>query len=264
MRSGRRSGRLARHGWWLAGAALSICFIVSSAAASAQKNLLNNGDFERGSGNSVDGWRTDGWILTAGTTDYLWIRPENGAPAEVEVLNRAENDARWVQQVSLSGGWYYISAEAKTHGALSFKYGANVSVLEDSIMSASVTGDQDWQRLGLYLKIGPHGADVDVALRLGGYANLTRGEAFFRNASVVKVAGPPADAPYVYDLSTIRKEENPPPIGQPWTLAVTFALLAAGAVLGWRMMQVLPPVTARAKRPQPDAKRAPGKTRKRL
>lgn len=217
---------------------LSMFLMAAPTAVYAQKNLLNNADFRRGAGNSVDGWRTDGWIQTGGTTDYLWIRPQNGEPAQIELFSHHENDARWVQQVSLPGGWYYISAEARTHDALPFKYGANVSVLEDSIMSATLTGDHDWQRLGLYLKIGVRGADVDIALRLGGYASLTRGHAFFRDASLVKVAQPPPGAPYVYDLSAIRKQETPPPIGQPWTLVATFAFLAACAAAGWWMMQV--------------------------
>src|SRR6266571_5768274 len=104
---------------------LGACLIAAPRAAYAEKNLFNNGDFQHGSGNSVDGWRTDGWIQTGGTTDYLWISPQNGEPGQIELVSHSENDARWVQQVSLRGGWYYISAEAKTHGALPFKSGAN-------------------------------------------------------------------------------------------------------------------------------------------
>jgi hypothetical protein len=240
---------------------LGACLIAVPRAAYAAKNLFNNGNFQRGSGNSVDGWRTDGWIQTSGTTDYLWISPQNGEPGQIELVSHSENDARWVQQVSLRGGWYYISAEAKTHDALPFKYGANVSVLEDSITSATLTGDHDWQRVGLYLKIGRHGADVDIALRLGGYASLTRGEAFFRDARVVQVAGPPPGAPYVYDLSAIRKQEMPPPIGQPWSLVATFAFLAACAAAGWWMMQA--PVPVRAQSVRAERRRASRKARRR-
>ena len=42
---------------------------MTPARADVIRNLLVNGDFARGSGDSVDGWRTDAWILTAGTTD---------------------------------------------------------------------------------------------------------------------------------------------------------------------------------------------------
>jgi hypothetical protein len=114
--------------------------------------------------------------------------------------------------------------------------GATVSVLEDGITSADLKGNSDWQKLGLYLKIGPHGADIDVALRLGGYMNLTRGEAFFRNASVVRVEAPPANADHLYDLDVIRQQEVNGPVGRPWTLVVTLILLAVIAVVGWWML----------------------------
>lgn len=226
-----------------------ICAVRSANLADPADNLLNNGSFTRGSGNSVDGWRIDAWILTPGTTDYGWVRPQNNQPAAVELFSRGENDARWVQQLSLKAGWYYISAEVKVQNVPSFKVGANVSVLEDSIMSASITGSHHWQRIGLYLKIGAHGADVDIALRLGGYGSLTRGQAFFRNASVVKIPAPPAATHHVFDLSAIRKAETPPPIGQPWTLVATFALLAGVAVVGWRLMSQ-PPVTVASRAPK--------------
>src|SRR6266849_3964232 len=211
---------------------------VGAAAAHADvaRNLLVNGDFTRGSGDSVDGWRIDAWILTAGTTDYSRIPPHDGQPAELKVFAHRDNDARWAQPLSLGPGWYYISAEARTEGVLTFMVGANVSVLEDGIKSEDLKGTRGWQRLGLYIKIPARGADIEVALRLGGYMNLSRGAAFFRNASVIKVAAPPAGAQYVYDLGEIRKNETTGPIGNPWTLVATFLLFIAIAALGWRML----------------------------
>ncbi len=200
------------------------------------RSLLVNGDFTRGSGDSVDGWRIDAWILTPGTTDYSRIPPRDGEPAELKVFTHRDNDARWAQPLSLGPGWYYISAEARTEGVLTFMVGANVSVLEDGIKSEDLKGTRGWQRLGLYIKIPARGADIEVALRLGGYMNLSRGAAFFRNASVIKVAAPPAGAQYVYDLGEIRKNETTGPIGNPWTLVATFLLFIAVAALGWRML----------------------------
>ena len=217
---------------------LATIFIASPVSAAG--NLLNNGNFSRGSGDSVDGWRTDAWVLSPGTTDYRWMAPHDGEPAAVEVVSHRDNDARWVQGLSLGPGWYHISVEARTHGALPFFTGASVSVLEDGIMSEDLRGTTGWTRLGLYLHVGPHGADVDVALRLGGYMNLTRGQALFRRASVLRIARPPLDATHVFDLEAIRKSETRGPIGHPWTVAATFAALALVALIGWRMM-VEPP-----------------------
>jgi hypothetical protein len=233
-------------------AILAVGLLTVPFRASAGGNLLQNGDFAVGSGDSVDEWRSDAWILTAGTTDYVWMRPQAGHGGEVEVDTHRDNDARWVQQVSLTPGWYYISAEARTVGVQRTFTGANVAVLEDGISSVDLRNDSDWRRLGFYLKIGPQGADVDVALRLGGYMNLTRGRAFFRDARVEQVSGLPAGADRVFDLDEIRKEEVTGPVGHTWTLVVTLIALVLLASVGWRMLDasgMAPAATAdRAKR----------------
>ena len=228
-------------------------------------NLLNNGDLARGSGASCDGWRTDGWILSPSSTSFTWIPPGGGYPGELEVENMRDNDARWSQPLSLSAGWYHISVWARSEDVLQYFTGANISVLEDTIVSADLRGTQPWQKLELYLKIPPYGADVEVALRLGGYANLTRGKAFFRDARVEKVDAPPAGAAHVYDLGAIRKAENPGPIGKRWTLYATFFVLAVVAVTGWRLFIYEPPVAIASEVPRPVVRAeamAPRKRRK--
>ena len=246
--SGRKGGR---RRWLDVLLMLGVLLILGGARPGfADKNLLHNGDFRVGSGTSVDGWRNDAWILTPGTTDYLWIPPHGDQPGEVELFTRRDNDARWVQPLSLGPGWYYMSVDVRTVKALPFFTGASISVLEDGIISADLRGDNDWRRVGLYLKIGPHGSDVDMALRLGGYMNLTRGQAFFRDASVVRIAAPPPGTQYVFDLDAIRKQETSGPIGRPWTLAATALVLLLLAVGGWRLMTVPQVVTAATPAPR--------------
>jgi len=209
-------------------------------AVAASRNLLNNGDLARGSGSSCDGWRNDAWILSPTTTEFTWIPPEAGNPGQLEVNSLRDNDARWVQTMSLSGGWYRMSVWARSEDVLPFFTGANISVLEDGIVSADLRGTKDWHRLELYLKIPPHGADVDVALRLGGYLNLTRGKAFFRNPQVERIDAPPAGADHVFDLGAIRKSETTGPIGEVWTLYATYLALIILAVIGWRLFTFVP------------------------
>lgn len=213
-------------------ATLTITWRVSSAYA-AKPNLLNNGDFARGSGTSCDGWRVDAWTLSATATEFTWIRPSGGQPAEVEIDTHHDNDARWVQTVSLGPGWYYVSAEVRTEKILPFFIGATISVLEDSIMSANLKRTNDWTRLGFYLRVGGQGADVDVALRIGGFMNLNRGKAFFRRASIVRVSTPLPGEQHVFDLEQIRKEEVTGPIGRTWSLIAAFLMLATIAAAGW-------------------------------
>jgi hypothetical protein len=225
-------------------AAVVLAIMAFAMPAHASRNLLNNGDFTSGSGESVDGWRTDAWVLSTGTTEYKWIGPHHGEPAEVTISSRRDNDARWVQGLNLGPGWYHISVEARTRNVLPFFTGASVSVLEDGIMSEDLRGDRDWTPLGFYLRVGRHGADVDVALRLGGYMNLTRGQAWFRRAGVIKIAEPPLNATRVFDLTAIRKTEATGPIGHLWTLVATFVALGAATLAGWQMMTE-PPVQQR-------------------
>jgi hypothetical protein len=244
----------APHTSWFTFALVALSFSMPMQVW-ANINLLNNGDFARGSGDSVDGWRTDAWVLSPGTTDYRWIAPHNGEPGEVELFTHRDNDARWVQGLNLGPGWYYISVEARTIDVLPFFTGATISVLEDGIMSEDLKGTTGWKRIGFYLLVGRHGADIDVAVRLGGYMNLTRGRACFRNARVVRVAAPPPDATRRFDLEAIRKETLHGPIGHPWTLLATFLVLGLTTLMGWRMM-IEPKPRARVARVSRRRKRA--------
>jgi hypothetical protein len=200
----------------------------------AGRNLLSNGDFSHGSGKWPDNWRTGGWKEEPSVTSYDWLH-SSGSEPELIVNNLQANDARWLQTLSLGPGWYYIGAEARTEDVPSNAAGASVSLDEDSINSPDLHGIGDWQRLGFYLKVGPHGADIDVALRLGGFGSLNMERAFFRKASAVKIDALPAAASPVFDLSAIRRGLAAPPVGKPWTLPAAFVLLAILGIVGWNI-----------------------------
>jgi hypothetical protein len=220
-------------------------------------NLLSNGDFSHGSGRSPDDWRTGGWKEDPSVTGYDWLH-SSGSEPELIVNNLRANDARWLQTLSLGPGWYYIGAEARTEDVPSNAAGASVSLDEDGINSPDLHGTGDWQRLGFYLKVGAHGADIDVALRLGGFSSLNTGRAFFRKASAVKIDALPRGASLVFDLSAIRRTLASPPVGRPWTLVAAFVLLAILGIFGWKIYgaaelapakaQPLPPSLPRAER----------------
>jgi len=195
-------------------------------------NLLSNGDFATGSGKSPDNWRTGGWNESPAFTSYDWLHAAGSEP-ELVVTNLQPNDARWLQSLSLGPGWYYIGAEVRTEGIPPSTAGASVSLDEDSINSPDLRDSADWKRLSLYLKVGAHGADIDVALRLGGFGSLNTGRAFFRKARVVKIDALPANAAPLFDLVAVRRSSIAPPVGKPWTLVAVFMLLALTAVIGW-------------------------------
>ena len=239
------------HRHWRVGAiALCAVFIFVALApghAGAAQNLLQNGDFAKGSEDQPDEWRTEAWIQKPDAFVCHWHAPKNG-PAELEVDNLQANDGRWKQPLSLGPGWYQLSVDIRTEDVGAKEDGASISVMEDGINSPDVKGTSGWQRKSLYLKVGAGGADIDVALRVGGFGSLNTGRAFFRNAVLEKIDAPPPNAAPTFDLMAIRKAGEPVPSGSWWSLALTFVVLAAIAVVGWRMFVDAPVVVERKRK----------------
>ena len=215
--------------------AIFLFVVLTPRHAGAAQNLLQNGNFAKGSEDQPDEWRTEAWINKPDAFVCHWHPPQNGSPGELEVNNLQANDGRWMQPLSLGPGWYQLSAEIRTENVGAKEDGASISIMEDGIMSPEVRGTAGWQRVSLYLKVGGKGADVDVALRIGGFASLNTGRAFFRNATLVSIDAPPPNAAPTFDLTSIRKEAAPVPQGSRWSLVLTFAVLIVIAYLGWRM-----------------------------
>ncbi len=210
-------------------ALLAFCI---GAAPTGPADLVLNGDFAKGAGNVPDHWRTGGWLEGPDAASYQWSHPPNG-PGEIEVRNLKPNDARYIQTLTLSEGWFRFSAEIRTEGVPDGKTGASLSILEDGVMSADLHGNNDWKPEQFFVKVGRRGADVELACRLGGYASLNTGRALFRNVKAVGIAAPAVGDGPRFDLDTIRKQAAGPPAGRLWTLIATLIALAALATLGW-------------------------------
>jgi hypothetical protein len=220
--------------------AILLCAMFASvsipcrAVAADQKNLLLNGDFAKGSEDQPDSWRTEAWVNTPDAFQTHW-HSYTDKPSEMEVDNLQPNDGRWMQPLTVPPGWYQLSVDVRTENVGDKESGASISVMEDGIMSADIHGTTNWQRVTLYLKVGGQGADIDVALRVGGFGSLNTGKAFFRNASMIAIDAPPPSATPTYDLLAIRQQGAPVPIGSPISLVVTFLALAGVAWAGWRI-----------------------------
>src|ERR1700674_2283847 len=140
-----------------------------------------------------------------------------------------------MQSLSLGAGWYYFSVDARTVDVGSKEAGATLSVMEDGITTQELKGTAGWTRIGLYLKVGGMGADIEMALRLGGYSSLNTGHALFRDEKLHVGPRPPHNAEHVFDLDAIRKASQAQPIGRPWTLVVVFMILGGAAYYGWQL-----------------------------
>ncbi|HXN85150.1 MAG TPA: hypothetical protein VN867_03720 [Candidatus Binataceae bacterium] len=227
-------------------AIIVVTILAISPRVVASGELLLNGDLSKGSGDQPDVWRTEAWVNEPSTVSFNWTHPPNGGPGELEVNATKPDDARWMESLSLTPGWYYFSAEIRTEDVASQNTGATISIMEDGIVSQDLKGTTNWTRVGLYLKVGKKGADVEVALRVGGFASLNTGRAFFRNVSGIQVDAPPTGVPQIYDLDTIRKAAEPTPIGSPISLVLTYLLLLGVAYAGWYLFAMEPPKISRA------------------
>ena len=234
--------------WNFGAIALSAIFILIAltSQAGAAQNLLVNGDFAKGSEDQPDNWRTEAWINKPEGFVTHWHHPGTD-PGEMEVNNLQANDGRWMQPLQLAPGWYQMSVDIRTENVGAKESGASISVMEDGIMSPEVKGTSGWQHEALYLKVGGHGADIDVALRVGGFGSLNTGRAFFKNARVEKIDAPPPNAAPTYDLMAIRKAGEPVPSGSWWSMVLTFVMLATIAIVGWGMF-VDAPIVVEPKR----------------
>ncbi len=194
--------------------------------------------------------RTTGAPRHGSTTRTRWPSTGrvrlNGGSGELEVNAMKGDDARWMQSLSLTPGWYYMSVDIRTEDVGQNNTGANMSVMEDRIMSPELKGTTGWTREGLYMRVGKKGADVDVALRVGGFGSLNTGKAFFRNASVVSIDAPPPNAKPIFDLEKIRKDAEPVPKGNILSLVLTYLLLIMIAYAGWYVFALQPPKVTRA------------------
>jgi dolichyl-phosphate-mannose-protein mannosyltransferase len=242
MRGSKRGGRFRI----ASGAIILLSLIAFARGARAGQELLHNADLSKGSENQPDDWRTEAWVNEPSAVSFNWTHPPKGGPGELEVNALKPDDARWMQSLSLTPGWYYVSAEIRTEDIGADKSGATISVMEDGIMSPEVKGTSNWTRVGFYLRVGKKGADVQVALRVGGFGSLNTGRAFYRNASATPIDAPPANAQPVYDIEKIRQAAQPVPIGKPYSLVLTYLLLIAIAYGGWYMFAMEPPKVSRA------------------
>ena len=217
---------------------LLFFFVIGLAVSVAVKvhaadNLFVNGDFSEGSDNHPRGWNNESW-LDLPTTTYTWISPFGGEPGEIEISNEKLNDSRWTQSVTLSPGLYSASAEIFTQGIPPQSWaGALISVGDQSVASMDVKGNSNWTRREVFFTVDRPDTKVDVKLRIAGFKNFAVGQAFFRNAALVKLDNAPQGA-LVLDLDADTKLWA----GNPWTLVPVFLLLGVALAVGWRMLGV--------------------------
>ena len=161
---------------------LAILFsLLLTVTALAASEGLTNPSLE-GTG-IPNGWTASVYDGTTGS-----VSAEDG----IVTLSASDyNDLRVLQSVETEENTVYtFSAEISVSG-VSGGRGANLSIdnysLDGSyIYSDGLIGSSDWQRVTLIFRTGEGQKRVNAALRLGGYSEMSRGSARFRNVSFVQ------------------------------------------------------------------------------
>jgi hypothetical protein len=171
--------------------AVTSMSIPARAAPAPAASLLENGGFTTGTGGVPTGWRTEAWARDL--SRFGWeVTPEG--TGTVSITNMGANDARWCQQVPVEpGASYRVSTRVKTRDIGALTAGALVAIEPRIADSRDLRGTQDWQELEVVAQAGEM-TTWDVCLRLGSYANLNTGTAWFTDVTLVQVGRRPAAA----------------------------------------------------------------------
>jgi hypothetical protein len=171
---------------------LTLVVLASALAlpAMAAAPLIQNGRFTEASGGMPAGWRLEAWARDL--TDVAW-EPASAGRADgsgmVRIVNRGANDARLCQTMAVTpGASYRVSARVKTEDVGLGTAGALIAIEPRVADSVDVKGTQDWQTLEVSA-VNQDAATWDVCLRLGSYANLNTGTAWFSDVRVDLLSG---------------------------------------------------------------------------
>ena len=161
-----------------------IILISVSAPALATAPSLNNGEL-RGEG-TPEGWSVLSYLKDSGS-----VSAQEGV---VTIIAQDYNDIRLTQLVDVEANTVYVLSGEISTFQISGGRGACLSIDNFSVDGAYIysdgfTGSGDWKSVSLAFRTGEDQRMVNVALRLGGYSELSRGTARFRSIRLEEGSG---------------------------------------------------------------------------
>lgn len=163
-----------------------VLTLALPSASGAVTTILQNGRFSENDGGLPAGWRVEAWARDQ--TDVAW-EPGTDGGGMVRIVNRVANDARLCQSIAVTpGASYRVSARVKTEGVGAVTAGALIALEPRVADSVDIKGTNDWQTLEV-TAIDQDASSWDVCLRLGSYANLNTGTAWFTDVRVDVIGG---------------------------------------------------------------------------
>ncbi len=178
-------------------AALLVLFLVvlplQNSLAQGEGELVANGSFAELNAESglPEGWFYEAWLDDVEDRLIETVTDET-LKNTVHIVNYIENDVRLCQTVAVEPDSYYVlSCDVKPVN-VEGGAGANISVRDTFAIAAAQFGTSGFSRLELTGKTANDQETLTVCIRLGGYSELTSGEAYFSNFSLVKLDAAPA------------------------------------------------------------------------
>jgi hypothetical protein len=238
---------------WIAAIASIACAGICRAGAAPARveNLLKNGDLAIAEHGLPAGWRTSTFMGCASA--FRWLR-SSGAAAAIELVNRAPAAAALEQDVNLVPGWYRLDAEMRVEDIAERGAGAQLclryGVSEFELCTPALSVSAPWRRDGFYLKVGRKSGKFAISCQLGGKQRPVTGRGYFRDVVLSKQEPDPTRGGARFDLDLlwgplfakpatigwIPQTFAPQPVGRPWTVPLTFAIIALGILVGWRLL----------------------------
>ncbi len=211
-------GRLTRA---LARAAVVTLLATSPAVAAPQgASLLHNGTFRQGAGGMPEGWRTEAWAQDL--SQFSWSVDDG--EGTIAIASPKPNDARWCQAIQVEpGASYRVAARVKTSNVGTATAGALIAIEPRIADTPDVRGTSEWRTIEV-VATAAEPSTWEICPRLGSYASLNTGTAWFRDVSVTEVSAPPPRPGWLARGWTTLRSSAPP----SW---VAFMIPLAGGLL---------------------------------
>ncbi len=221
-----------------AATALFGLLLTPSATHSAEptsQELLLNGILSAGADGQPADFGHVAYLSEASASVFGWSVDTSGI-GTLSIDSLKPNDARWTQTVPVQPGtWYRLTGWARTEDVGAQNRGAALSIMGTFHESQDLRGTQGWTPLALWVRTTAAQTTLEVACRLGGYASLNSGRAWYTALSLQASGAPPEGSAFVFGGQVEVREE-----GSPIWVQILAALVVVGlALLVWRY--VLPP-----------------------
>lgn len=227
---------------------LHVILLLCAVSAGAE-NLVQNPSFESEKNGMPDKWDTSAYNKESGATEFKYEKGSaHSGNAYAVIINRRENDARFIQPIPVQAGRKYrLSCWVRTENVGSQGKGANISVLGSSETSRDVKGSNGkWESIEMYLHVGKGVDSVVVSAGLGGYYNVSTGMASFDDMRVEEVG----DIPKGASVARAGTIENNPDVSVPnksgagrgnrilIVIGIISMVVVIGAILIWKFLDL--------------------------